>query len=125
MRLPNLNALRMFDAAARHGSFARAAQEANVTQSAVAQQVRSLEASLGIPLFRRQPRGLGLTVILTLHDLTLAAEHADAVLILHQGRLLAHGAPRDVLTPDTINRAFDVTARIDTTGPSPRYSFHL
>ena len=70
-------------------------------------------------------RGLGLTVILTLHDLTLAAEHADAVLILHQGRLLAHGAPRDVLTPDTINRAFDVTARIDTTGPSPRYSFHL
>lgn len=70
-------------------------------------------------------RGLGLTVILTLHDLTLAAEHADAVLILHQGRLLAHGTPRDVLTPDTINRAFDVTARIDTTGPSPRYSFHL
>ena len=62
MRLPNLNALRMFDAAARHGSFARAAQEANVTQSAVAQQIRSLEASLGIPLFRRQPRGLGLTV---------------------------------------------------------------
>jgi iron complex transport system ATP-binding protein len=70
-------------------------------------------------------RGLGLTVVLTLHDLTLAAEHADAVLILHQGRLLAHGTPRDVLTPDTINRAFDVTARIDTTGLSPRYSFHL
>lgn len=70
-------------------------------------------------------RGLGLTVVLTLHDLTLAAEHADAVLILHQGRLLAHGAPRDVLTPGTINRAFDVTARIDTTGLSPRYSFHL
>jgi iron complex transport system ATP-binding protein len=70
-------------------------------------------------------RGLGLTVVLTLHDLTLAAEHADAVLILHQGRLLAHGTPRDVLTPDTINRAFDVIARIDTTGPSPRYSFHL
>jgi len=70
-------------------------------------------------------RGLGLTVILTLHDLTLAAEHSDAVLILHQGRLLAHGPPRDVLTPQTIARAFDVTARIDTTGPSPRYSFHL
>jgi len=70
-------------------------------------------------------RGLGLTVILTLHDLTLAAEYAGAVLILHQGRLLAHGPPRDVLTPQTIARAFDVTARIDTTGPSPRYSFHL
>ena len=70
-------------------------------------------------------RGLGLTVILTLHDLTLAAEHSDAVLILHKGRLLAHGPPCDVLTPQTINCAFDVTARIDTTGPSPRYSFHL
>jgi len=70
-------------------------------------------------------RGLGLTVVLTLHDLTLAAEHADALLILHQGRVLAHGAPLDVLTPDTITRAFDVTARIDASGPSPRYSFHL
>ena len=70
-------------------------------------------------------RGLGLTVILTLHDLTLAAEHADAVLILHRGRVLAHGAPRAVLTPNIITAAFDVTARIDTTGPSPRYSFHL
>ncbi len=70
-------------------------------------------------------RGLGLTVILTLHDLTLAAEHADAVLILHQGRVLAHGAPDVVLSHETIARAFDVTARIDKTGPSPRYSFHL
>ena len=70
-------------------------------------------------------RGLGLTVVLTLHDLTLAAEHADALLILHQGRLIAHGAPAAVLTPDTITRAFAVTARIDASGPSPRYSFHL
>lgn len=70
-------------------------------------------------------RGLGLTVVLTLHDLTLAAEHADAVLILHDGRVLSHGAPRNVLTPDTISQAFDVTARIDASGPSLRYSFHL
>ena len=70
-------------------------------------------------------RGLGLTVVLTLHDLTLAAEHADALLILHQGRLIAHGAPAAVLTPETITRAFAVTARIDASGPSPRYSFHL
>ena len=70
-------------------------------------------------------RGLGLTVVLTLHDLTLAAEHADAVLILHQGRLIAQGPPTTVLTPETITRAFAVTARIDASGPSPRYSFHL
>jgi iron complex transport system ATP-binding protein len=70
-------------------------------------------------------RGLGLTVILTLHDLMLAAEHSGAVLILHKGRLLALGPPRDVLTPQTTTRAFDVTTRIDTTGPNPRYSFHL
>lgn len=70
-------------------------------------------------------RGLGLTVVLTLHDLTLAAEHADAVLILHQGRLIAQGPPTAVLTPETISRAFAVTARIDASGPSPRYSFHL
>jgi iron complex transport system ATP-binding protein len=39
--------------------------------------------------------------------------------------VLAQGPPATVLTPETIARAFDVTARIDTSGPSPRYSFHL
>jgi iron complex transport system ATP-binding protein len=70
-------------------------------------------------------RRLGLTVVLTLHDLTLAAEHADQLLLLHAGRTLAQGPPATVLTPETIAHAFDVTARIDTSGPSPRYSFYL
>ena len=61
MRLPNLNALRMFDAAARHLNFRLAAEELHVTQGAVAQQVRGLEADLATPLFIRQPRGLALT----------------------------------------------------------------
>ena len=61
MRTPNLNTLRMFDAAARHGSFARAADELHLTQGAVAQRVRQLEADLGQPLFSRLPRGLTLT----------------------------------------------------------------
>jgi len=56
-----LNALRAFEAAARHASFTRAAQELCVTQAAVSHQVRGLEAQLGVELFRRLPRGLGLT----------------------------------------------------------------
>jgi LysR family glycine cleavage system transcriptional activator len=60
-RLPPLNALRAFEAAARHGSFAAAAQELRVTDSAVSQQVRTLERYLGTRLFKRLPRGLLLT----------------------------------------------------------------
>jgi LysR family transcriptional regulator of beta-lactamase len=56
-----LNALRAFEVSARHLSFTRAARELNVTQAAVSQQVRLLEERLGVALFRRLPRGLGLT----------------------------------------------------------------
>jgi LysR family transcriptional regulator of beta-lactamase len=56
-----LNALRAFEASARHLSFTRAAQELSVTQAAVSQQVRSLEERLGVILFKRLPRGLGIT----------------------------------------------------------------
>jgi LysR family transcriptional regulator of beta-lactamase len=60
MQLP-LNAMRAFEAAARHLSFTRAALELHVTQNAVSAQVKNLEARLGTPLFRRLPRGLALT----------------------------------------------------------------
>jgi LysR family glycine cleavage system transcriptional activator len=60
-RLPPLNALRAFEAAARLGSFTAAAQELRVTDSAVSQQVRALERYLGTRLFKRLPRGLLLT----------------------------------------------------------------
>jgi len=61
MRARNLNGLRMFDAAARHGNFRLAAEELNLTQGAVAQQVRRLEAELETKLFYRHARGLRLT----------------------------------------------------------------
>ena len=61
VRLPPLNALRAFEAAARHESFAKAADELAVTPAAVSQQIRQLEADLGVTLFRRLPRGLVLT----------------------------------------------------------------
>src|SRR5260221_14156495 len=56
-----LNALRVFDAAARHLSFTRAADELAVTPAAVGQQVRALEDVLGVVLFRRTAKGLELT----------------------------------------------------------------
>lgn len=60
-RLPPLNALRAFEAAARHMSFTRAADELAVTPGAVSQQIRTLEEHLGTPLFRRRNRALSLT----------------------------------------------------------------
>ncbi|WP_299655167.1 LysR substrate-binding domain-containing protein [uncultured Jannaschia sp.] len=59
--LPPLNALRAFDASGRHLTFRAAAEELGVTQGAVAQHVRALEAHLGLPLFTRLPKGLALT----------------------------------------------------------------
>jgi LysR family transcriptional regulator of beta-lactamase len=56
-----LNALRAFEAAARHLNFTRAAIELHVSQGAVSHQVAALEERLGTPLFRRLPRGLALT----------------------------------------------------------------
>jgi LysR family glycine cleavage system transcriptional activator len=58
---PSLNALRAFEAASRHLNFRLAGLELGVTQGAVAQQIRALEAELGLKLFERQPRTLVLT----------------------------------------------------------------
>jgi LysR family transcriptional regulator, glycine cleavage system transcriptional activator len=60
-RLPSLNGLRAFEAAARHLSFTQAASELNVTQTAISHQIRRLEEELGIRLFVRKNRALALT----------------------------------------------------------------
>src|ERR687886_3096556 len=60
-RLPPLNALKAFEAAARHESFTQAAQELCVTQGAVSHQVKALEAELGIKLFNRERQRLVIT----------------------------------------------------------------
>ncbi len=60
-KLPPLNALRAFEAAARHLSVSRAAEELNVTPAAVSHQVKALEDHLGVPLFRRLNRAVMLT----------------------------------------------------------------
>src|SRR3954451_3869509 len=82
-RLPSLNGLRAFEAAARHLSFTNAATELNVTQTAISHQIRRLEEELGISLFVRQNRTLALTpaardylpgVRAAFNDLRLATE---------------------------------------------------
>src|SRR5277367_6412115 len=60
-RLPPLNSLRAFEAAARLGSFVRAADELAVTPTAISHQIKGLEETLGVELFVRLPRGLRLS----------------------------------------------------------------
>ena len=71
--IPPLSSLRAFDLTSRHGNFAAAARSLNVTHAAIAQQVRTLEASLGVALTRREGR----SVILTQNGADLA-EHLNA-----------------------------------------------
>lgn len=90
-----LNALRAFEAAARHLSFTRAAIELCVTQTAISHQVKLLEQRLGVELFRRLPRGLmitedGLALLPTLQD--SFDRMADMIQRFEEGHL------RDVLT---------------------------
>ena len=72
-RIYPLNALRVFDASARHLSFVEAAEELSVTPAAVSHQVKKLEEYLGLPLFRRTQKGLQLTE----SGQSLAAELSD------------------------------------------------
>lgn len=60
-KIPSTSALMAFEAAARHQSFTRAAQELSLTQSAICRQIIALEESLGVALFRRTRRGVLLT----------------------------------------------------------------
>ncbi len=61
MRLPSLNALKAFEAAARHGGFIGASEELNVSRGAISRHVKLLEEDLGVPLFIRQAQGVRLT----------------------------------------------------------------
>jgi LysR family transcriptional regulator, glycine cleavage system transcriptional activator len=98
-RLPPLNAVRAFEAAARHDTFAAAGDELGVTPGAVAQHVKALEAWLGLSLFRRLPsRGVALTAAgeryaATIRDLLDGLADATA--------RLRRGARENVLTVST------------------------
>jgi len=77
--LPPLNALKSFEAAARHQSFTRAAHELCVTQGAVSHQVKALEAELGLKLFNRERQGLAITD--AGHDRLLQRLHSGVITV--------------------------------------------
>ncbi|MDB5850130.1 MAG: LysR family transcriptional regulator [Rhodoferax sp.] len=100
-RLPPLNALRNFEAVARHGSFAAAAAELHVTHWAVGKQIRLLEDWFGVPLFERRARGVALT------------DEGTALLndVGHAFDRLATGAAR--LRQDQFTRRVSGTVRVN------------
>ena len=86
-----LNALRAFEASARHLSFVKAADELSVTPAAVSHQVKKLEEFLGFPLFRRQSRGLllvesGQSLLSELSEVFLQLDKAMERVIDHDSR---------------------------------------
>jgi len=95
--LPPLTMLRAFEAAARHGGYSAAGRELNVTHAAVAQQVRGLEARLGVALMRREGRGV-----------TPTAEGRALAVGLNAG-LEAMREALDVLAQDVAARPVAVT----------------
>ena len=89
--IPSLAALQVFDAAARHMSFTRAAADLNVTQSAVSRQIRDLEAFLGQPLFHRIKQRLVMTeageaYAASVRELLNQAEAATLQVMAYNGR---------------------------------------
>lgn len=91
--LPPLGWLRTFEAAARNLSFTGAARDLNMTQSAVSQQIKSLEAYLGRPLFHRRPRALELTE----SGMTYLPVVRDAFRTLVRGTRAITGTDQDVV----------------------------
>lgn len=94
-RIPPLNPLHTFEAAARHGSFTVAAQELSVTQGAVSRQVRTLEKYLGVDLFERHHRSVRLTRAgKSFHaDLRAGFEQIEAA----TGRLMANRSRKTLI----------------------------
>ena len=91
--LPPLGWLRTFEAAARNLSFTGAARDLNMTQSAVAQQIKSLEGHLGRALFHRRPRALELTGA----GITYLPVVREAFRTLERGTRAIAGTERDVV----------------------------
>ena len=97
-RLPSLDLIRSFEAAARHLSFTKAAAELFVTQSAVSRSIKSLEEHMGVPLFQRRHRAL----LLTEAGQTLYRAATEAMQRLHEAhRKIRHSDADRMVTVTT------------------------
>lgn len=94
-----LNALRAFEASARHLNFTKAALELYVTQGAVSQQVRALEERLGVTLFKRLPRGLEMTDDAQRLFTVLSCAFSDIEQVFKQ---FERGEYRDIISVATV-----------------------
>lgn len=98
MQLPPLAAIRVFEAAARHSSFTKAAAELGMTQAAVSYQIKLLEERVGAPLFLRKPR----QVVLTEAGSRLAPAVTDAFNILSEAYATARAGSGGTLCVSTL-----------------------
>ncbi|GLS31459.1 LysR family transcriptional regulator, glycine cleavage system transcriptional activator [Mesorhizobium albiziae] len=97
-QLPPLAAIRVFEAAARHASFTKAADELGMTQAAVSYQIKVLEERIGTPLFLRKPR----QVVLTETGQRLAPAITDAFAIITEAYAMARGGADGLLCISTV-----------------------
>lgn len=97
-QLPPLSAIRVFEAAARHASFTKAAAELGMTQAAVSYQIKVLEERIGSPLFLRRPRQVALTDV----GQRLAPAVTDAFTQLREAYSAARGGAKGLLTVSTL-----------------------
>src|SRR3954453_18714481 len=89
-----LNALRAFEAIARHMSFARAADELHVTPAALSHQIKGLEEQLGMPLFTRSPRAFGQARV----GMPLSSRRTRAIELTEAGSLIYPGLQSGLAT---------------------------
>jgi LysR family glycine cleavage system transcriptional activator len=124
-RLPPLNALRAFEAAARHLSFKNAARELHVTAGAVSHQVKQLEEHLGVPLFRRLTRALELTA--EAHALLPKVQEGLAALAeaVDRVRLREESSALTVIAPPNFAARWLVPRLARFTNAHPNLDLHI